>query len=293
MPAGESPSPFRAAVEARMQSHETRLCVGIDPIWEELPPPVLGDPALTGDRIRRALTQYSCGLVEAVERHAACVKFQVAFFERFGSTGYRALEDSVRFAKKRGLPVIADAKRADIGSTAKAYAQFLLTDQGLDADAVTVMPYMGSESIEPFLGLKGKMVFVVARSSNPSGAELQLLELADGRRVYEAVVDLVTRLEAWGKGTELGLVVGATDPVVLREARVRAPRAMILVPGVGAQGGLPADVIAAAGSEPGSIVVNASRSIYYAAEGPGFAEAAAGAARQLRDELAAAASPAA
>jgi orotidine-5'-phosphate decarboxylase len=154
-------------------------------------------------------------------------------------------------------------------------------------DAVTLSGYQGLDTVSPFLAYEGRGVYVLCRTSNPSSREFQELRLENGRRLFEEVALVAT---AWSE--RVGLVVGATAPRELRRVRELVPAASILVPGVGAQGGDPAEVIEAAGSTPGTLVVNASRSIYYAGAGPGFAEAAGKAARELRDQLNAAATPA-
>ncbi|MCL4230235.1 MAG: orotidine-5'-phosphate decarboxylase [Dehalococcoidia bacterium] len=256
---------------ARSRAAGSLLCVGLD-------------PAFSRHRVED-VAAYNREIVQATAPYAACFKPNLAFYEQWGIPGLRALEETLASIPS-GIPVIGDAKRGDIGSTAEAYARSLFGYWGFDA--VTLNGYPGRDSVEPFLEYGDRGLYLLCRTSNPGAADLQYLALADGTHLYEQVARTVT---AWSPA--IGLVVGATAPEELRRVREIAPMAPLLVPGVGAQGGRPADVVAAAGSEPGSIVVNASRSIYYAAEGPGFAEAAAGAARQLRDELAAAASPAA
>ncbi|MGE5595925.1 MAG: orotidine-5'-phosphate decarboxylase, partial [Hyphomicrobiales bacterium] len=150
-------------------------------------------------------------------------------------------------------------------------------------DAITVNPYQGYDAVAPFLAYADRGVYFLCRTSNPGSADLQNQRLESGELVFERIA-----VAATGWGPNAGLVVGATAPAELRRVRELVPKASLLVPGVGAQGGDPAEVIAAAGGEPGTIVVNASRSIYYASEGPDFAEAAAAAARALRDQLSAA-----
>jgi len=289
---------FHERLAERVRTRGTRLCVGIDPILEDLP------PALHAVRDRSpgdALARFSIQLIDATAEHAACMKFQVAHFERLGSTGYHALEAAVRHARQQGLLVIADAKRADIGSTAAAYARYLLGsgeetfgDDSLDADAVTLQPYLGRDSVDPFLAHPGKGVFVLVRTSNPSGDALQRLRLADGRELYQAVLEEalswepVEERERTGYG-RVGLVAGATDPEALARIRAAAPRSWLLVPGVGAQGAGAAAVAGAFDASGLGAIVNASRSIGFAyrrsPEGTDRTEAAAVAAAALRQEL--------
>jgi len=146
-------------------------------------------------------------------------------------------------------------------------------------DAITLNPYLGRESFEPYLEYEGKGFYMVCRTSNPGAADLQYVK-GDGLYLYERVAQVVT---SWSPN--IGLVVGATAPAELRRVRELVPAASLLVPGVGAQGGQPSEVMQAAGTEPGSIVVSATRSIMYASDGPDFAEASARAARALRDQL--------
>lgn len=252
---------------ARSREIGSLVCVGLDP-----------------DASRHNVADiaaYNRAIIEATAPYAACYKPNIAFYEQFGIEGLRALEQTLA-AIPPGIPVIGDVKRGDIGSTAAAYARAMFEQWGFDA--VTLNAYLGRDSIEPFLAYEGRGIYIVCRSSNPGAADLQYLRLASGLHLYEEVAQTAT---AWSP--MIGLVVGATAPAELRRVRELAPTASLLVPGVGAQGGSPAEVVAAAGARPGSIVVNASRSIMYAGEGPGFTEAAAGAARSLRDQLQAAA----
>lgn len=246
------------------------VCVGLDP-----------------DASRHCVEDvaaYNRAVIEATAPYAACFKPNIAFYEQWGIPGLRALEETLK-AIPSGIPVIGDVKRGDIGSTAAAYARAMFREWGFDA--ITVNAYLGRDSVEPFLEYGDRGLYLLCRTSNPGAADLQYLKLESGRLLYEQVAETVT-----GWSPNIGLVVGATAPAELRRVREIAPSASLLVPGVGAQGGSPAEVIAAAGGDPGSIVVNASRSIYYAGEGLDFAQAAARAAKQLRDDLAASAAPA-
>ena len=261
---------YFALLEERSRAIGSLVCVSLDP-----------DPKRTP---LDSVVAYNSLIIEATAPFAACFKPNIAFYEQWGAPGLRALEQTRR-AIPAGIPVIGDVKRGDIGSTAEAYARAMF--EAWDFDAITLNPYLGRDSIEPFLAYEGRGIYVVCRTSNPGAAEFQDATVNAERPLYEHVAATVT---AWSPN--IGLVVGATAPAELRRVRELVPRVSLLVPGVGAQGGRPMDVIAAAGGEPGTIVVNASRSIYYAAPAAeldaGTALAAALAAKNLRDELAAA-----
>jgi orotidine-5'-phosphate decarboxylase len=202
------------------------------------------------------------------------VKPQAAFFEALGSDGFAALERVCGYARSAGLLVIADGKRGDIGSTARAYAAAFLEPREEApplADALTVNPYLGEDSLDPFLQacrLHGAGLFCLVRTSNAGAADVQELALSDGRRVWQHVAELVAD---WGSDltgerglSSVGAVVGATAPRVVAEARKLLPRAVLLLPGVGAQGAGPADVARAFTSGPASALVTASRSVIFA-----------------------------
>ncbi len=272
----------------------TRISVGLDPVLADLPAPLLSRASRGPDETAfgEALVAWGRALLEATADLAACVKPQVAYFERFGAPGWAALAELVGYARELGIPVVLDAKRSDIGSTAAAYAAALVGADGLDADAVTLSPYLGEDAVAPFLAEPGKGVFVLAVTSNPSAAALQDLMLSDGRKVWEAVVDLVTgwaEREPAGPYHRLGLVAGATRPGELAAVRARAPRSWLLVPGVGAQGASMADVLPAFDREGLGAIVNLSRGITRAGAGAPDLDAWAGRCRQAcrsaRDEL--------
>jgi orotidine-5'-phosphate decarboxylase len=246
----------------------SQVVVGLDPVLEHMPVELRAEePAL-------AFTRFCCGIVDAVAPYAAAVKPQSAFFEALGAEGVRAFEQVCDYARAAGLPVIADVKRGDIGSTARAYAQAYVEPRGDApplADAVTVSPYLGRDALEPFLAAArrdGAGVFCLVKTSNPGGAEVQDVTLSDGRRLWQHVAELVRE---WGEDlvgerglSAVGAVVGATYPREVAEARKLMPQAVLLLPGVGAQGGTPADVARAFTSGPASALVAASRSIIYA-----------------------------
>jgi orotidine-5'-phosphate decarboxylase len=249
------------------------LCVGLDPRIELLPPELVTGlkPGRAGRA--RAYERFCEGLIEAVAEEALAVKPQVAFFEALGGYGMTALERVCDAAAERGLLVIADAKRGDIRSTAEAYAEAWLAprDGGRPvADALTVNPYMGGDSVEPFLAAcgQGAGLFVLARTSNPGAADLQEQPLLDGRPLWERTAELIAE---WGAGligesglSSVGAVVGATHPEAVERARELMPAQILLLPGVGAQGGSAGDLAAAFRDHPAGGLVVAARSVIYA-----------------------------
>ena len=266
---------------ARSAATGTVLCLGLDPDPTALP---AGFPAdLTG------VERFARLILEAAGPHAAAIKPNLAFFEAFGSAGLAALE-RIRAAVPADLPVILDAKRGDIGSTAARQAVALF--DALGGDAVTVNPYLGEEAIAPLLERRDRFAYVLCRTSNPGAAEVQGLGVAEGAAGPGAgepeplYVHLARRVAAWGPGGTVGLVVGATAPAELGVVRRVAPGLAFLVPGVGAQGGEIGPVLEAgpatgapAGGRPGGgLLVNVSRGIAAAGLGvddPGAAIAAA------------------
>ncbi len=251
----------------------TPLCLGVDPHPDALPEGMSPDV--------RGVESFARGLIESAAEHAAAVKINVAFFEAFGSSGWAALERVRRDVPGETICIL-DAKRGDIGSTAERYAAGLFGM--LEADAVTLSPYLGEDAIEPFLAHPGKLVYVLARTSNPSAARVQALR-TDAGTVYEAVGAWVA--DRWPDG-RVGLVVGATAPDELKHLRATVPGPGFLVPGVGAQGGdLDAGVRWCDGAwAPGLVAV--SRAIAGASSGPDWAPAAREAASALRERMRAA-----
>ena len=257
-------------LRARRAAIGAPLCVGIDPHPDALPDGLARDVD--------GIETFARALIEATAGDAAAMKINVAFFEAFGAAGWAALE-----RVRRDVPVevvcILDAKRGDIGSTAERYAAGLFGTLG--ADAVTLSPYLGEDAIEPFLAVPDRLVYLLARTSNPSAGRLQGL-LADGQPIH-------LRVARWAAGRwadgRVGLVVGATEPEELRRVREAVPGPGFLVPGVGAQGGdLEAAVRHADGEwAPGLVAV--SRAIAGASSGADWRSAAASAAGELRSRM--------
>ena len=258
---------FFETLGERIASVDSLVSVGLDPDPDRLPPSVAD-----ADLPRWAFNRR---IIDATHEYAAAYKPNAAFYE--DPDGWRALQETVAYAHGNDVPVLLDAKRADIGNTARQYANLLEW-----VDAITVNPYLGGDSLQPFLSKPEKGVFVLCRTSNAGGADLQDLALEDGPTVYERVADLAA---SWNEHGNVGLVVGATAPEELETLRERVPELPFLVPGVGAQGG-DIEAAATAGPADGVGLVNSSRGIIFAGEdSEDWARAAGVAARRLRDRL--------
>jgi orotidine-5'-phosphate decarboxylase len=289
--------PYADRLEEAVRAKRSPLCVGIDPRLEATPPDVLA--AARGDA-GQALLRFGLEILDLVAPYAACVKPNIAFFEAHGLSGLRAYAAILAAARAAGLIAIADVKRGDLGTTAEAYAAaHLAPGAEFEADAVTLSPYLGQDSIAPWVSVAvagGKGLYVLVRTSNPGARDLQDLSCDDGL-LYERTASLV---RAWGAPhvgkcglSPVGAVVGATWPEQTRRLRGLLPSSPFLVPGYGAQGATAADVAAAflpgpEGDGGRGAVVNASRSILYpklASRDAPWREAVVAAARKARDEL--------
>jgi len=267
-------STFADRLADAVDAKRSQLLVGLDPRPDLLPVELRGETYLSRGAAADACARFCRGLIDAVSPYVVGVKLQVACFEALGSDGLRAYEEVCDYARAATLLVVADGKRGDIGSTARAYADAYLEageDGRLPVDALTVNPYLGSDSVEPLLAAcrrSGAGIFCLVKTSNAGSADIQDLALSDGRRVWQQVAELVNE---WGSGllgerglSSVGAVVGATVPRVIGDARRAMPQTIILLPGVGAQGATPADVARAFTSGPASALVNASRSVIFA-----------------------------
>jgi orotidine-5'-phosphate decarboxylase len=257
-----------------IETRRSHVVVGLDPDYELLPPEIKAahDRSLYDgeDEMKVAcFREFLAALLESLRSEVIAVKIQIAYFEALGTLGYGLYEDMVATAKNMGFLVIADVKRGDIGSTAEAYARAHLDVAG--ADAVTVNPYFGTDGLEPFLRRareEGKGVFILVKTSNPSSAEIQDLELSSGGLVYGRVAELVS---GWGAGSEgvggyrsVGAVVGGTHPAQGAALRRQMPGTLLLVPGYGAQGAPAADLAGFFDEKGTGAVVNSARAILYA-----------------------------
>ncbi|HWB12141.1 MAG TPA: orotidine-5'-phosphate decarboxylase [Pirellulales bacterium] len=278
------------------------VVVGLDPRWEQLPPPLTAGVS-AGDRaaMARAYLRFCTEVIDVVAPMVPAVKPQAAFFEQLGPEGMTALGEVVGHARKRGLLVIVDGKRNDIGSTATAYADGFLGEQSAwRADALTVSPYLGADSLQPFVDVaaeRGGGLFVLVKTSNPGGGQFQDL-VSGGRPLYRHVAEFVEQLAAGTAGEHrygaVGGVVGATYPEQLTELRSAMPSAWLLIPGYGSQGATARDVAGGFDEEGLGAVINNSRGIIFAYAQRGYderfgaarwQEAVAAATRQMIDEL--------
>jgi orotidine-5'-phosphate decarboxylase len=267
---------FLDRLTAAQQRHESLLCIGLDPEPGKLP------LAWRGDAGR--LYDFCARIVDATKDLVCAFKPQIAYFaaQRAEDQLERLMAHIRRVAPD--VPVILDAKRGDIGATAEQYAREAF--ERYQADAVTLSPYMGFDSIEPYLKHDGRGLFLLCRTSNPGAADLQSLTLATGGALYEEVARLASG--AWNRNRRLGLVVGATAPEEIARVRAIAPTLPLLIPGVGAQGGDAQAAVRNGWRTDAPIVVNSSRAVLYAGAGADFAEAARSAARATRVQLSAA-----
>lgn len=254
-------------------TRDSLLCVGLDPDLTKLPAHVRAssDP----------LVEFNRAIIEATSDLVCAYKPNLAFYEAHGLYGWQALERTIA-AIPPEIPVILDAKRGDIGNTARMYAQALYEQLG--GDGVTVSPYMGRESIQPFVDFEDKITFVLAATSNAGAGEIQAVEDAHGEPLYRKIARMGSELN--GKPGAVGLVAGATQPARLEAIRREAPDCWLLVPGVGAQGGdLESCLRAGLDAHGRGLLINASRSILYASSAPDYADAARRAAKETRDAI--------
>jgi orotidine-5'-phosphate decarboxylase len=259
---------FLEKLSKRFAATGARLCVGLDPDPAKMPKAMAQGPVPLYEFCRR--------IIAAAAPYASAFKPNLAFFEAYGSDGIAQLEELVAEIP-REIPVILDAKRGDIGNTARLYAKFLF--EHLDGDAATVSPYLGADSLVSFFEFPGKMPFILCLTSNPGSEDLQTQAIGQ-RPVYHHVIEMARRL-----GKPFGLVVGARHAALLADVRQQAPSEPLLIPGVGAQGGDLGESlrIAAAGGAP--TLINVSRDILYASSGEDFAEAAGAKARWYAEEM--------
>lgn len=254
-----------------MLKKQSYLCVGLDTDLEKIPAGLLGseDPVF----------EFNKHIIDATAACCVAYKPNLAFYEALGARGWESLQRTIAYIPK-GHFIIADAKRGDIGNTSGLYAKAFF--EALACDAVTVAPYMGEDSVTPFLRYPGKWVIVLAHTSNPGSSDFQTQVLNNGKTVYEEVI---VRTCGWGTPDQLMFVVGATQAEKMAAIRKLAPDHFFLVPGVGAQGGDLAAITQRGLNAQIGLLVNASRSILYASPGSDFAEAAAREAERLQQEM--------
>jgi orotidine-5'-phosphate decarboxylase len=247
------------------------LCTGLDTQIEKLP------HVLTRDG--QGLIDFNREIIDATSNHSVAYKINTAFYEQYGKAGWEWMEETLHHLPNNTLK-IADAKRGDIGNTSSMYAKAFFDT--LPFDAITVAPYMGEDSLRPFLEFKDKWVICLALTSNAGHADFQLGEY-EGKKLYERVIETVCK---WGSEENLMFVVGATRAQLVKEIREMIPNHFLLVPGVGAQGGSLQEITEAAANEDVGLLVNSSRGILYASSEDDYKEAAAAEAQKLAAEMA-------
>lgn len=264
---------FTEKLQERWHNGNTLLCVGLDPNPARYPKELQGSPD--------ALLRFCCGIVDATHDLVCAFKPQIAYFA--SGRGEEVLEEVIRYIHENypQVPVILDAKRGDIGSTAEHYAREAF--ERYNADCVTLSPFMGFDTIAPYLAYEDRGAFVLCRTSNRGGDDFQMLEV-DGEKIYERIARLAST--EWSTSGELGLVVGATYPAELANVRRIAPNLPLLVPGIGAQGGdIDAAVKAGVTARRDGMVINSGRAIIYASAADDWREAARAAAIATRDAI--------
>ena len=270
---------YAERLNRRIKECGTPALVGLDPRWELLPDQIrlgsAGSSRTIHERTASAFEAFSKQIIDVVSPLVPAIKPQVAFFEQLGVPGCRALHSIMLYARKSGLMVIADAKRGDIGSTAEAYADAWLAGEDPEAaawpaDALTVNPYPGSDTLEPFVECavnRGAGIYVLVRTSNPGAADYQDRESV-GQPLYSAIAETVQSLSAAHRGDDqygpVGAVVGATWPHQLKTLRLQMPNVPMLIPGYGTQGGTSDDSAAAFHDNGLGALVNSSRGINFA-----------------------------
>lgn len=253
------------------------LCVGLDSELEKIP------ESARESSNRATILGFNRRIIDATKEYVCAYKPNLAFYEAHGDEGYAALRETIQYIREQApeVPVILDAKRADIGNTNRGYVDSAF--RHLQADAITVHPYLGSDAMKPFLEEKDKGIFILCRTSNGGAKELQDLKV-DGMPLYQKVAKLVA--ETWNTNGNCGLVVGATYPEELKAVRRIAPGLPILIPGIGAQGGDLEEAVANGRDANGAgLIIAVSRSVIFASHASDFAEAAGREARAFHERI--------
>jgi orotidine-5'-phosphate decarboxylase len=250
------------------------LCVGLDTDTKKIPPHLLKD--------EDPIFAFNKAIIDATSPYCVSYKPNLAFYEAFGVKGMVSFEKTIKYLKENYPKhfIIADAKRGDIGNTSDMYARTFFEEY--DIDALTVAPYMGEDSVTPFLKYENKWVILLALTSNKGSHDFQLMEDKNGQRLFEKVLE---KSQNWGNDENMMFVVGATQGEMFRDIRKIAPDHFLLVPGVGAQGGSLQEVCKYGMNKDCGLLVNSSRGIIYASTGEDFAEIAAQKAKELQKEM--------
>ena len=259
----------------QIKTKKSFLCVGLDTDLKKIPQHLLND--------NDAIYTFNKNIIDATAPYCVAYKPNLAFYEAFGVKGMIAFEKTINYLNKY-YPhhfIIADAKRGDIGNTSKMYARTFFEEY--DVDALTVAPYMGEDSVTPFLGYDGKWVILLALTSNKGSNDFQLTTDTEGERLFEKVI---RKSQQWGNIDNMMYVVGATQGKMFEDIRKVAPESFLLVPGVGAQGGSLEEVCRYGMNKDCGLLVNSSRGIIYASDGEDYAEVAAQKAKELQEQMA-------
>lgn len=274
----------REQLFAEIQRKKTFLCVGLDTDTKKLPLHLQQAIADGSKTVCDAIFEFNKAIIDATEPYCIAYKPNLAFYECFGVEGWIAFEKTVEYIRKQypNQFIIADAKRGDIGNTSMLYARSFF--ENMDLDAVTVAPYMGEDSVKPFLGYEGKWVICLGLTSNKGSHDFQL-STVDGteERLFEKVLRTV---QTWGTEDQIMFVVGATQGQMFEDIRKVAPNSFLLVPGIGAQGGSLAEVVKYGMNDKCGLIVNSSRAIIYADNSENYAAVAAQKAKEVADEMA-------
>ena len=259
----------------QIREKQSFLCVGLDTDLNKVP-----EHLLTHDD---PIFDFNRAIIDATAPYCVSYKPNLAFYEAFGVKGIMAFEKTIKYLKQNYPQhfIIADAKRGDIGNTSKMYARTFFNEY--DVDSLTVAPYMGEDSVTPFLGYEGKWVILLALTSNKGSQDFQLTESTDGERLFEKVL---RKSQQWATDEQIMYVVGATQGRMFEDIRRLAPTHFLLVPGVGAQGGSLSEVCQYGMIADCGLLVNSSRGIIYASNGEDFAEVAAQKASELQQQMA-------
>lgn len=254
---------------------QTFLCVGLDTDLKKIPEHLLSE--------EDPIFAFNKAIIDATAAHCVAYKPNLAFYECFGLKGWQAFEKTIAYLKHNSPDhfIIADAKRGDIGNTSAMYARSFFEEE--DVDALTVAPYMGSDSVTPFLKYPGKWVVLLALTSNAGSHDFQMLKDQAGKSLFEHVLETS---QQWGDADQMMYVVGATQGSLFRDVRKLAPEHFLLVPGVGAQGGSLEEVCEYGMTKDCGLLVNSSRGIIYADNTPDFASVAAAKAQELHEKMA-------
>ena len=271
----------------QIREKQSFLCVGLDTDVNKMPASLIEEmKEKYGEEewLFPAIWEFNARIIDATAPYCVAYKPNLAFYEAYGIDGMMAFEGTIEYLKEN-YPnhfIIADAKRGDIGNTSKMYAKTFF--DGYDVDALTVAPYMGEDSVKPFLGYDGKWVILLALTSNKGSHDFQLTEDAQGERLFEKVLK---QSQQWGNKDNMMYVVGATQGQMFEDIRKIVPDHFLLVPGVGAQGGSLQEVCKYGMTKDCGLLVNSSRGIIYASNGEDFAEVAGEKAKELQQEMAA------